>query len=109
MASRYLISESDCRKAIIKQSCVGVNVENTHGGPPALDWSKRKHIALGAARGLSYLHEHCDPKIIHRDVKVCMDSDSPTLSCVLLLLSPSDQRLCVFKHMLHLVLQIFIT
>ncbi|CAK9221395.1 unnamed protein product [Sphagnum troendelagicum] len=43
--------------------------ENTHGGPPALDWSKRKHIALGAARGLSYLHEHCDPKIIHRDVK----------------------------------------
>ncbi|RWW69895.1 hypothetical protein BHE74_00022492 [Ensete ventricosum] len=26
-------------------------------------------IALGAARGLLYLHEQCDPKIIHRDVK----------------------------------------
>jgi serine/threonine protein kinase len=26
-------------------------------------------IALGSARGLSYLHDHCDPKIIHRDVK----------------------------------------
>ena len=25
-------------------------------------------IALGAARGLSFLHELCDPKIIHRDV-----------------------------------------
>lgn len=27
------------------------------------------HIALGAARGLYYLHEQCNPKIIHRDVK----------------------------------------
>lgn len=36
---------------------------------PALDWSKRKGISLGAARGLAYLHDHCDPKIIHRDVK----------------------------------------
>ncbi|GMH27548.1 hypothetical protein Nepgr_029391 [Nepenthes gracilis] len=36
---------------------------------PALDWVTRKRIALGAARGLLYLHEQCDPKIIHRDVK----------------------------------------
>ncbi|KAI3497460.1 hypothetical protein L1887_40076 [Cichorium endivia] len=36
---------------------------------PALDWPIRKRIALGAARGLAYLHDHCDPKIIHRDVK----------------------------------------
>ncbi|OAY80910.1 Somatic embryogenesis receptor kinase 1 [Ananas comosus] len=34
-----------------------------------LDWPTRRRIALGAARGLSYLHDHCDPKIIHRDVK----------------------------------------
>lgn len=33
-----------------------------------LDWPTRRRIALGAARGLSYLHDHCDPKIIHRDV-----------------------------------------
>ncbi|CAN1826549.1 Protein NSP-INTERACTING KINASE 1 [Linum perenne] len=38
-------------------------------GKPVLDWSTRKKIALGAARGLLYLHEQCDPKIIHRDVK----------------------------------------
>ncbi|KAK4791530.1 hypothetical protein SAY86_031943 [Trapa natans] len=38
-------------------------------GKPALDWSTRKRIAIGAARGLLYLHEQCDPKIIHRDVK----------------------------------------
>ncbi|KAF1890088.1 hypothetical protein Lal_00025420 [Lupinus albus] len=36
---------------------------------PALDWNTRKKIALGAGRGLLYLHEQCDPKIIHRDVK----------------------------------------
>ncbi|XP_047319665.1 BRASSINOSTEROID INSENSITIVE 1-associated receptor kinase 1-like [Impatiens glandulifera] len=36
---------------------------------PPLDWSIRKRISLGSARGLSYLHDHCDPKIIHRDVK----------------------------------------
>ncbi|EFJ20966.1 hypothetical protein SELMODRAFT_268158 [Selaginella moellendorffii] len=38
-------------------------------GDTPLDWPTRKCIALGAARGLSYLHDHCDPKIIHRDVK----------------------------------------
>ncbi|XP_073292938.1 protein NSP-INTERACTING KINASE 1-like isoform X1 [Primulina huaijiensis] len=36
---------------------------------PVLDWATRKRIALGASRGLLYLHEQCDPKIIHRDVK----------------------------------------
>ncbi|XP_054807602.1 probable LRR receptor-like serine/threonine-protein kinase At2g23950 isoform X1 [Prosopis cineraria] len=38
-------------------------------GKPSLDWNTRKRIAIGAARGLLYLHEQCDPKIIHRDVK----------------------------------------
>ncbi|XP_028790236.1 BRASSINOSTEROID INSENSITIVE 1-associated receptor kinase 1-like [Neltuma alba] len=36
---------------------------------PPLEWPVRKRIALGSARGLAYLHDHCDPKIIHRDVK----------------------------------------
>lgn len=38
-------------------------------GKPTLDWNARKRVAIGAARGLLYLHEQCDPKIIHRDVK----------------------------------------
>ncbi|XP_038986276.1 probable LRR receptor-like serine/threonine-protein kinase At5g45780 isoform X3 [Phoenix dactylifera] len=40
-----------------------------HHEKPSLDWTKRMRIALGAARGLLYLHEQCNPKIIHRDVK----------------------------------------
>ncbi|XP_021890243.1 receptor-like serine/threonine-protein kinase ALE2 isoform X2 [Carica papaya] len=34
-----------------------------------LDWSARMKIALGAARGLAYLHEDSSPRVIHRDFK----------------------------------------
>jgi serine/threonine protein kinase len=36
-----------------------------------LDWDRRLLIALGAARGLAYLHENAEPPIIHRYVKAC--------------------------------------
>lgn len=38
-------------------------------GEKVLDWPTRKRIAFGAAHGLEYLHVHCSPKIIHRDLK----------------------------------------
>ncbi|KAL5544369.1 hypothetical protein UlMin_008153 [Ulmus minor] len=34
-----------------------------------LNWDTRLKIALGSARGLSYLHHDCSPKIVHRDIK----------------------------------------
>ncbi|XP_021626744.1 proline-rich receptor-like protein kinase PERK15 isoform X3 [Manihot esculenta] len=39
------------------------------GKENVLDWKKRMNIAIGSARGLEYLHEHCEPKIIHLDIK----------------------------------------
>lgn len=36
---------------------------------PVLEWPERLNIALGAARGLAYLHGGCENKIIHLDVK----------------------------------------
>uniref|UniRef100_A0ACD5YI54 Uncharacterized protein n=1 Tax=Avena sativa TaxID=4498 RepID=A0ACD5YI54_AVESA len=44
----------------------------------ALSWHIRMKIALDTARGLEYLHEHCNPPIIHRDLKssnILLDSD----------------------------------
>ncbi|KAG1361143.1 phytosulfokine receptor 1-like [Cocos nucifera] len=38
-------------------------------GGAMLDWKTRLHIAQGAARGLAYLHQSCDPHILHRDIK----------------------------------------
>ncbi|KAK5837440.1 proline-rich receptor-like protein kinase PERK13 [Gossypium arboreum] len=41
-----------------------------HGkGMPVLEWPQRMKIAIGAAKGLAYLHEDCHPRIIHRDIK----------------------------------------
>lgn len=39
----------------------------SHGS--ALTWEHRLKIALDTARGLEYLHEHCNPPVIHRDLK----------------------------------------
>ncbi|XP_009390974.2 pto-interacting protein 1 [Musa acuminata AAA Group] len=36
---------------------------------PVLTWAQRVKIAVGAAKGLEYLHEKAQPRIIHRDIK----------------------------------------
>jgi serine/threonine protein kinase len=39
---------------------------------------RRLNVALGAARGLAYLHEYANPTIIHRDIKsnnILLDKD----------------------------------
>ncbi|OAY67158.1 G-type lectin S-receptor-like serine/threonine-protein kinase [Ananas comosus] len=39
------------------------------GAGPVLEWGERMAVAVGAARGLAYLHSECDHKIVHCDVK----------------------------------------
>ncbi|KAK8712391.1 hypothetical protein V6N13_147631 [Hibiscus sabdariffa] len=49
-----------------------------------LDWNTRMRIALGAAKGLEYLHEIATPQVIYRDFKtsnILLDQDfNPKLS-----------------------------
>ncbi|WCJ39133.1 Protein kinase superfamily protein [Euphorbia peplus] len=40
------------------------------GEAPCISWENRMKIALGVAKGLAYLHEDCDPSIIHRNIKL---------------------------------------
>ncbi|KAK4777403.1 hypothetical protein SAY87_017590 [Trapa incisa] len=44
-------------------------VSNSNAVYSKLDWETRLRIALEAARGLEYLHEHINPPVIHRDFK----------------------------------------
>lgn len=60
--SSFLLLKS-LMKSVILQS-VGSN-----NFCPKLDWKTRLTIALEAAKGLEYLHEHVNPPIIHRDLK----------------------------------------
>nr|KYP49935.1 Serine/threonine-protein kinase BRI1-like 1 [Cajanus cajan] len=43
--------------------------DRARGGGSKLDWTARKKIAIGSARGLAFLHHSCIPHIIHRDMK----------------------------------------
>ncbi|KAL3679185.1 hypothetical protein R1sor_022141 [Riccia sorocarpa] len=43
-----------------------------------LTWAQRLKICVGVAKGLSYLHEELQPKVIHRDIKpqnILLDKD----------------------------------
>ncbi|GMH02759.1 hypothetical protein Nepgr_004598 [Nepenthes gracilis] len=39
------------------------------GAVSPLTWSIRMKIAIGTAKGLAYLHEGLEPKVVHRDIK----------------------------------------
>ncbi|CAN1775784.1 Cold-responsive protein kinase 1, partial [Linum perenne] len=32
-------------------------------------WEARRHVSIGVARGIAYLHEEVNPRVLHRDIK----------------------------------------
>ncbi|XP_020235640.1 probable receptor-like protein kinase At1g80640 [Cajanus cajan] len=65
-------SSNDDTRIIVYELMHNGSLETQLHGPShglALTWHLRMKIALDTARGLKYLHEHCYPAVIHRDLK----------------------------------------
>ncbi|KAK8964721.1 putative serine/threonine-protein kinase [Platanthera guangdongensis] len=65
--------EGACRMLVYEYIDNGTLDQWLHGNMvehvSPLTWDIRMRIALGAAKGLAYLHEGLEPKVVHRDVK----------------------------------------
>ncbi|KAF5735230.1 putative BRASSINOSTEROID INSENSITIVE 1-associated receptor kinase 1 precursor [Tripterygium wilfordii] len=72
---RYLVNlrgycNSPSSKLLIYDFLSGGSLDEAlHERSEQLDWDARLNIIMGAAKGLSYLHHDCSPRIIHRDIK----------------------------------------
>ena len=50
----------------------------TEIGKPTLNWERRRSIIFGVAQALDYLHNGCEKRVLHRDIKasnIMLDSD----------------------------------
>lgn len=59
---------------ISSDGCGGFTAPNN----PPFSWEARMKVAVGVAKGLHYLHEQCQRRIIHRDIKasnILLDTD----------------------------------
>ncbi|XP_022138646.1 inactive protein kinase SELMODRAFT_444075-like isoform X2 [Momordica charantia] len=62
--------EGMMRLLVYEYICNGSLDFHLHGNGSQLDWHSRQKIAIGAARGLRYLHEDCRVGcIVHRDMR----------------------------------------
>ncbi|XP_039022299.1 probable serine/threonine-protein kinase PBL23 [Hibiscus syriacus] len=82
----YCIDEEQ-RVLVYEYMANGCLEDHLIGLPPdrtPLDWNTRMRIAVGAAKGLEYLHEVANPQVIYRDFKtsnILLDEDfNPKLS-----------------------------
>ncbi|KAL9659879.1 hypothetical protein QQ045_024689 [Rhodiola kirilowii] len=71
IALRAYCAHEDARLLVYEFMPNGSLDTQLHGASRgcALCWHTRIKIALDTARGLEYLHEHCSPQVIHRDLK----------------------------------------
>jgi serine/threonine protein kinase len=69
-----------------------------------LDWPTRVKISIGIARGLSWLHHNCNPRIIHRNISssvILLDDDyEPRITDFGLarLMNPGDTHISTFVN-----------
>lgn len=74
------------------------------GENQAMEWALRLKIAIGAARGIAWLHHNCNPRIIHRNISskcILLDSEfEPKISDFGLarLMNPIDSHLSTFVN-----------
>ncbi|XP_020682366.1 receptor-like serine/threonine-protein kinase ALE2 isoform X1 [Dendrobium catenatum] len=54
---------------LVRNGSVESHLHGADRDKQILSWDARMKIALGAARGLAYLHEDSNPRVIHRDFK----------------------------------------
>lgn len=67
LVSGYLENNS------LSQTLLGQNLNNID-----FNWKKRRNICIGIAKGLAFLHEEIQPRIVHRDIKasnILLDRD----------------------------------
>ncbi|TYI24234.1 hypothetical protein ES332_A06G219200v1 [Gossypium tomentosum] len=68
-------------KLLVYEMMQNGSLESQLHGPTrgsALTWQLRMKIAIDVARALEYLHEHCNPPVIHRDImssNILLDSN----------------------------------
>lgn len=68
-----------------------------------IDWPSRLKVALGAARGLAYLHSGSDVgiPIVHRDFKSTNILLDANLEAKVTLFSPEILAICIFFETHH--------
>ncbi|CAM0907341.1 unnamed protein product [Alopecurus aequalis] len=65
-------ADGDQRLLVYEYMLLGSLENHLHDRPPdkePLDWNARMKIAVGAAKGLEYLHDKANPPVIYRDFK----------------------------------------
>ncbi|KAK6125139.1 hypothetical protein DH2020_041105 [Rehmannia glutinosa] len=68
--ARRVHSETTCTTLRTKLRVTKFSIIETKlQGHTSLSWIMRLQIALDAARGLEYIHEHTKPHYVHRDIK----------------------------------------